>query len=264
MSPRVRAPLHATVPLILAAVISVAACTSGNPDALWQVVHQRCVPDQIEHGSPAPCASVDLSGGEPHGSAVLKDRNGPYQYLLIPTAPISGIENAALYADNAANYFSAAWAARRELEHAIGHPLPRDALSLAINSRFGRSQRQLHIHVDCLKPEIRASLQAWMTAIGEDWAPLPAPLNGHAYQARRVHDADLSHENPFRLLPAAERDRELERSRHTLVLVGAHFADDDEGFVLLDGRATLWPFDPGHGEELQDHACPAAVVSSPS
>ncbi|XLM23386.1 CDP-diacylglycerol diphosphatase, partial [Chromobacterium piscinae] len=30
-----------------------------------------------------------------------------------------------------------------------GEPLPRQAVSLAINSQYGRSQNQLHIHISC-------------------------------------------------------------------------------------------------------------------
>jgi CDP-diacylglycerol pyrophosphatase len=236
-------------------VFALTGCTRGNPNALWQIVHDQCVADQRQRGSPAPCVAVDLAGGEVNGSAVLKDRNGPYQYLLIPTARVGGIESAQVYADNAPNYFAAAWAARHYVERNIGHTLPRESLSLAINSRYARSQNQLHIHVDCLKPEVRAALHAQLPAIADEWSSLPVTLAGHHYRARRIHDPDLAYENPFRLLPAPVRADAAERARHTLVLAGAHFVGGEEGFILLDDRAALWPFDSGHGEDLQDHAC---------
>lgn len=234
---------------------ALSGCRHGNPDALWQIVHQGCVPNQEQHSNPAPCVSVDLRDGEAHGSAVLKDRNGPYQYLLIPSARITGIESAPLYADGAVNYFAAAWAARHFVEQGVGHPLPRELLSLAINSRYARSQNQLHIHIDCLKSDVREALRRQLPNIGDDWAPLATPLAGHRFGARRVHDTDLVQNNPLRLLPVSLRESESERTRLTLVLAGAHFADGDDGFVLLAGHAALWPFDPGHGEDLQDHAC---------
>jgi CDP-diacylglycerol pyrophosphatase len=235
--------------------VTAAGCARGNPDALWQIVHDRCVPDEKHDGNPAPCAAVDLSQGEAGGSAVLKDRNGPYQYLLIPTSRVSGIESEAPYAADAPNYFAAAWAARGYVEKGLGQPLPREMLGLALNSRYARSQNQLHIHVDCLRPDVRAALQAQLPHIGDDWSRLPQPLAGDRYRARRIYDADLTRTNPFRLLPAAVRDDPDERARHTLVVAGVHFAGGEAGFVLLDGRASWWPPDTGHGEDLQDHAC---------
>jgi CDP-diacylglycerol pyrophosphatase len=43
--------------------------------------------------------------------------------------------------------------------------------------------------------------------------------------------------------------------RHTLVLVGASFAPDQLGFVLLDDAAEPATGDRGSGESLQDHDC---------
>ena len=36
---------------------------SGNPDALRQIVLQECVPNQLNHRTPAPCAYVNPNGG---------------------------------------------------------------------------------------------------------------------------------------------------------------------------------------------------------
>ena len=76
---------------------------------------------------------VNLAGGY----AVLKDISGATQYLLIPTTQISGIEDPALLAPLARNYFADAWQARGFVEKALGHAMPRDMLSLAINSESG-------------------------------------------------------------------------------------------------------------------------------
>src|SRR5580692_362544 len=66
-----------------------AAAQASNPNVLWQIVHDQCVPDQQQHGDPKPCAEVDLAGG----FAVLKDISGASQFLLIPTTEIGGIED---------------------------------------------------------------------------------------------------------------------------------------------------------------------------
>jgi CDP-diacylglycerol pyrophosphatase len=109
---------------------------AADPDALWKIVHDNCV----------PCALVDLQEGDAKGYVVLKDLVGATQYLLIPTARVSGIESALLLAPEAPNYFADAWRERGYTERAAQHPLPRQAISLAINSAFGRSQNQLHTH----------------------------------------------------------------------------------------------------------------------
>jgi CDP-diacylglycerol pyrophosphatase len=64
---------------------------SGNPDALRKIVLQQCVPNQQQHQNPAPCAEVNLKGGY----VLFKDRNGPLQYLLMPTYRINGTESPA-------------------------------------------------------------------------------------------------------------------------------------------------------------------------
>ncbi len=228
------------------------ACHRKDPSALWRIVSQQCVPDQREHGAPAPCALVDLSAGEDRGYAVLKDINGPYQYLLIPTARRSGIESPELLAADTPHYFAAAWEARRFVEQGYGKPLPREALSLAINSRYGRSQNQLHIHIDCVRKRVRETLRTELPRIGNSWAPLDTPLAGRRYRAMRVSEERFMQLNPFSLVGASGSG---EMARHTLVAVGATFEDGTPGFVLLDDRADPWRLDFGHGEDLQSHSC---------
>ena len=232
----------------------LAGCHRGNPDALWNIVHGQCVPDQQQKGAPAPCAEVQIGDGEARGYAVLKDRKGQYQHLLIPTTRLAGIESPELLAPGAPNYFAEAWAARSFVEQRAGHPLPRTQLSAAINSAHGRSQEQLHIHVQCLRRDVAEALHAHLGEIGRSWAPLSVPLAGHRFRALRLADADLAGSNPFALLAASLPQGEG-MGRHTLVLAGVDFEDGTPGFVLLDGRAALWPFDIGHGEDVQSQDC---------
>ena len=116
------------------------ATAAADPNALWTIVHDKCVPNQQLHDDPAPCALVDLSGGkdagQQTGSAVLKDLVGANQFLLIPTARIAGIESPEILAPGAGNYFAAAWRARTFTDQRAGWTLPRDWVSLAINSVF--------------------------------------------------------------------------------------------------------------------------------
>jgi CDP-diacylglycerol pyrophosphatase len=243
-------------PRLLLTLILLAAVpptvNAADPSALWHIVHDRCVPDEQQNQEPAPCTQVDVA----QGYAVLKDRDGATQYLLIPTARVGGIEDQAILAPDAPNYWEDAWQARRYVEQRAGHALARDVLSLAINSTTGRTQDQLHIHIDCIRPDVRIALAQHLAEIGAQWSAFPTPLAGHHYRAMRLPGADLGSTNPFRLLAAGVKQAEM--GQHTLVLAGATFATGQPGFVLLDDRADLAAGDRASGEELQDHDCALA------
>jgi CDP-diacylglycerol pyrophosphatase len=126
-------------------------------------------------------------------------------------------------------------------------------MSLAINSAVARSQNQLHIHIDCVRSDIRETVNRRIADVGPDWAPFPEPLSGHPYLAMTVEGDTLAAANPLRLLANQTDDMGLE----TLVVVGAYLSDGRPGFVLLASRADPAAGNPGAGEELQDHTtCP--------
>ena len=176
-------------------------------------------PTCYEHHDPAPCAQVDLSQGEDRGWAVFKDIAGDRQYLLIPTARIPGIESPALLSPGATNYFGAAWQARAFVEQRAGGTVPRDWMSLAINSAVSRSQNQLHIHIDCLRADVRDALDSHAGQIGATWSPFPIPLAGHTYSAMAVPGTELD-VNPFTLLADGLDGARADMGRYTLVVVG--------------------------------------------
>lgn len=239
----------------VAAMLTVLGLAAGTPvaaadaNALWDIVNGQCVPDQRTHDDPAPCALVDLEGGY----AVLKDIVGATQFLLIPTERIPGIESPPIVAADAPNYFADAWRARIFVEQRAGRGLPRDEMSLAVNSATARSQNQLHIHIDCVRADVRQALAAHADAIGPTWAAMPVPLAGQSYRAMAVPGEELTAVNPFGLLADALTARQTMASQ-SLVVVGATDVDGRPGFVLLAGNAREGS---GHGEDLQDHvACP--------
>jgi len=107
---------------------------------------------------------------------ILKDLIGATQFLLIATTRISGIESPEILAPNAPNYWDRAWRMRVMTENLAGRPMPREALSLAINAPNARSQDQLHIHIDCVRRDVRDALAANRDSIGQSWADVPVPL----------------------------------------------------------------------------------------
>jgi CDP-diacylglycerol pyrophosphatase len=238
--------------------LAPAAWADADPDVLWRVVHEQCVPGQQLELDPSPCTAVDLAEGEGNGYAVYKDIRGAAQYLLIPTARVTGIEDPVLLQPGVPNYFAEAWRARAFTEAAAGGSLPRDWVSLAVNPAVARSQNQLHIHIDCLRADVQQALSRYGGSIGTTWAALPVALAGNRYDAVAVEDLDAV--NPFAVALADERDPGLA----TMAVVGSG-TDDRPGFVILRSRA-----DPVAGvlpaaELLQDHStCPAALPMSPS
>jgi CDP-diacylglycerol pyrophosphatase len=217
---------------------------AADPNALWKIVHDRCAPGAAT-GNPTPCVRVGPD------DAVLKDIVGATQFLVIPTARITGIESPALLDPATPNYFADAWAARTDMIARIGHPMPRDTITLAINPPTARSQEQLHIHVDCIRPDIRAALKA--QTIGDSWTKLATPLAGQLYSAIRLSGEDLT-ANPFRLVADTLPGAHDAMDHFTLVVIGA-----EPGFILLAGR--VGPDGEGHGEDIQDHAC--AIAAQP-
>lgn len=245
--PSIRLAWLAAAFALAALAAPLSAC--ADPNVLWNIVHNQCAPSEAAKGDPSPCLAADLAAGY----AVLKDRSGATQVLVIPTAKVTGIEDPALLAPAARNYFQDAWVARRFVNALAGEVIPRDALSLAVNSMYGRSQNQLHIHVDCIRADVRAQLKANVDRIGPAWAPVDVGVSGRHYEAMRLTGDDLGPRNPFDLLangdPAARADMGLE----TLLVAPVTSADGAPGFILIADRAS--PGDAGSAEELQDHNC---------
>lgn len=253
----------------IGALASVAACcllsaasAQADPNALWSVVHDQCVADEQQHRDPAPCARVNLEQGEDRGYAVLKDIDGARQYLLIPTGRIAGIESPELLAPDATNYFAAAWQARAFVEQRAGGTLPRDWMSLAVNSAVSRSQNQLHIHIDCLRADVRSVLSSQTGRIGSTWAPFPTPLAGHTYWAIAVPGTELT-VNPFTVLADGIAAARADMGLFTLVVVGADDVGGQPGFIVLADRADGETGDFAGGEQLQDHdSCPPPLPAT--
>jgi CDP-diacylglycerol pyrophosphatase len=249
-------PALAAAAIVLLGALGLARALDRN--ALWTIVHDQCVPNQEQHGDPAPCARVDLQGGIERGYVILKDLVGRTQYLLIATAHISGIESPELLQPGAPNFFAAAWRERGFTERAAGRDLPRTAISLAINSANRRGQDQFHIHIDCVRADVQAALRAEAARVGEAWAPFRTRLSGHFYRAIRVLGAELG-VDPLVLLADGVPGARAAMGAQTLVVVGADFGDAGLGFVVLNATSDFsTDLMPIRGEELQDHACALA------
>lgn len=220
----------------------------ANPDSLWNIVHGNCIPAQAARRGPGECRVVDLEGRY----AILKDMRGASHYLLLPTEPIPGIESPAILRADAPRYWQAAWRARRYVEESIGRQIPRDDLGLSINSARRRSQNQLHIHIDCVRPEIRAALKSQEGTITDDWSRGSIVISDHSYFVRKIRAPDLLSADPFQLLALRLKDPKHDMGEHSLSVIGATFADHSEGFYLLD---SVYAANGAASDDVLDRSC---------
>lgn len=214
--------------------------------ALWHIVDAGCHAPDADSMSPDRMARTGLQCDMTHGYAVLKDRCGASHYLVLPTARRSGIESAELLRADEPPYLALAWAQRwRSLGPLAApagvDPADRADLGLAVNSRYARSQAQLHVHIDFVRPEVRSALAALGASVATGSS---VELMGHRYRLDRL---DALTGNPFALVARAwNAQTEEDRARLTLAVV----SDGARGYFLLSDRAAVAAFDRGHAEEL--------------
>ena len=234
--------------LITALVVGLAIAAFSfhkNSDALWQIVSQQCVPGQQQKGNPAPCESVDID----QGYVTLKDRNGPLQYLLMPVAKITGIESPLLLDTHTANFFLQSWQERVLLAKKRGAPVPDSAISLAINSEYGRSQNQLHIHLSCLRPDVRQQLDRLAPSLDEQWQS--ESVQNHPYLIRTLTPEQLAQQSVFLRLAA-----EVPGARGQMGKFGLALAELSDGRLVLMATERNWlKLNQASAEEIQDHSC---------
>lgn len=222
----------------------------GNTAALWQIVSQQCVPNQQKNHDPAPCLKVNLADRY----VLFKDKKGPYHDLLMPTDKVSGIESPNLQSENTPHYFSQAWENRAHISEELGKPVQDAFLSLALNSKYGRSQNQMHIHIACLRPDVYNVLKEKMDQIDQTWKPLDTKLVDHRYIARKLSGKDLSKEDPIKLLQQYVSERGDNISHYGLALVSSPEGER----VLLANQLKITKLNLGSAGELQDYECALA------
>ncbi|OON38506.1 CDP-diacylglycerol diphosphatase [Izhakiella australiensis] len=216
-----------------------------NSDALWRIISQQCIPDQVEHHNPAPCRNVDLR----NGFVVMKDRNGPLQFLLMPTERISGIESTQLLHPAKTNFFAEAWYARHYAEELYGKPLNSAVFSLAVNSPWGRSQDQLHIHISCLRPDIRQRLDALAPQLDSRWRK--EKLDQHEWLIRTVTRDEFNRKSPFIYLANGVPGAWEEMGHYGIAV--ASLNDGRRAIMVI--KRNLLTLNRASAEEIQDHSC---------
>jgi len=234
------------------AILFAAAASCANRNALREIVQDQCLAHWREQHSAAPCVELHLDDAAhaESGYAVLADRKGGAHFLLIPTRTISGIESPTLEEPGAPSYFQAAWRARRQLDGVIGRPVPARLVGLAVNPLHARGQDQLHIHIECLRPDVYATLARQAAHMSESWSPVT--LGGASYWVRSI-TSNLDLDDPFKVLASHPPEAGRGMSDYTLVVAGA--PSGDPSFIMLASASAA-------GELLLDSSC-AALPAAP-
>ena len=222
-------------------------------DALGAVV-DGCALNKNISGSAFPCVAVEQE--LPHSAyALLRAPNNRTEYLLVPTAPISGIEAPALLEPTGGLYWQAAWQARDAVAAALGRPLDRTAIGLAVNSGNTRSQDRFHIHVDCLGGPERRAFEQHRSVVTAQWSLFPVALENRRFWVRRIAGNDLAAINPVALMLDGLPFARQAPASMSLAVLGATFEDGSDGFYLVAEQAVPKKRDSGEAEDLLDHSC---------
>ena len=222
---------------------------------LWRVV-QACVANHDLTGAAFPCLQVDTAGGAERGFVVLRAPFVKSHTIVAPTVRTIGIEAPRLRGPDAPDYFDDAWTARRYAMRGLARTPGRADLALAVNSRVGRSQDQLHIHIDCIRPKVRDALARdpdlgigrWTRFKALPWMP--------TYRATALQGDTLAGINVFDLVAKGLDVPQDDMDEITIVVVGSDDVGGKPGFVVLARKRLTHVYDEAHGESLMDHSCP--------
>jgi CDP-diacylglycerol pyrophosphatase len=189
--------LSATLLLLGSSTASWAAWSTR--DALWAVV-RSCVVAKQTLGTALPCLKVDLTEGAEQGFVVLRAPLSSTHTLVVPTARVEGTESRALTKPEAAAYWRAALDSARFVVDALPGRISIADVGFAINARTGRSQDQLHIHLDCVRPGVQAALKRRGAGLNERWKRLAFALEGQRYWAMKIGPGQIREQNLFQSL----------------------------------------------------------------
>ena len=247
--------------LLIALAVLVASATAGadagGRGLLWRVV-QTCMANHFVTGGAFPCLQVDTAGGAANGYAVLRAPLEDRHVILAPTLRTVGIEDGRLRAADAPDYFQDAWTIRHFVTDGLARQPARDDLAMAVNSRPGRSQDQLHIHVDCIRPAVKQSLQRQVAALGtRGWTQIGILPHAPRYWALALPGDDLAGVNVFSLVASGLKIDPGRMEEATIVVAGSAAVRGRPGFIILARQRVPHSLDEAHGEALLNHSCAA-------
>ena len=242
----------------LVLVVSAGAgADAGARGLLWRVV-QTCLASHYVTGGAFPCLAVETANGTEGGYAVLRAPLDGRHVIVTPTVRTIGIEADRLRAADAPDYFRDAWSIRHFVTDGLTRQPSREDLAMAVNSRLGRSQDQLHIHVDCVRPAVKQALQRQAASLSLDrWTQIAVLPHAPRYWALPVRSEDLAGVNVFTLVAKGLAVDPRRMDDMTVVVAGSDNIHDRPGFIVLARQRVANSVDEAHGEALLNHSCGA-------
>jgi CDP-diacylglycerol pyrophosphatase len=230
----------AAIGLRLVAAENASASDRGD---LWRVVHDLCAPMDRVVSLPLPCLKIDRA----EGIAVVRAPYDITRIIIVPTRKVSGVESPLLLRDDGKNLWSYAWRNRDEVTAAAGRSLAWSDIGMAVNSRYSRTQDQLHIHVDCVDARLKRALQA-RTPRGDGWFDLDLRPWADRYRVKRIDAAGIDR-NIFKMIADELPGAKARMGEQSVAVVGYGAETGEHGFIVMDAGGG------GHAEELLDHQC---------
>ena len=125
-----------------------------------------------------------------------------------------------------------------------------------MNSIIVRGQDQLHIHIGCLLPYARRSIEAAAPRIPiGGWARIGAVVPHTMFWGYRIRATDLANAEPFRLVGEAFAGRARSRGDLTIMVAGVRVEGDDEFLILASYAHAPGAWWPVGSDDLLGRAC---------
>jgi CDP-diacylglycerol pyrophosphatase len=233
--------LFAFVVLMLSGNISHA-----DRNILWRKVNSGCIPGYISKNTYQPCSLVDMN----KKNVIYKVDNDKYQYLLLPTDKVTGVEDDKLQRDGTPNYLYDAWLAKTFLTERLGKPIKERFISLTLNSKNARSQDQFHIHISCLSSganEILSKIPE--SKMNSTWSKEQITIPPYSFYYRKVSLNELIHDNLFQSV-----SDKVKQEKGSLESTGVAMVNiTPNSFIMLVGIGTS--ANGVSAELIQDHEC---------
>ena len=247
--------------LIVAVTILVlsagAIADESGRGLLWRVV-QTCMANHYVTGGAFPCLQVETASGAASGYVVLRAPLEDTHVILTPTVRTIGIEAERLRASGAPDYFQDAWSIRHFVTDGLTRQPARDDIAMAVNSKPGRSQDQLHIHVDCIRPAVKQSLERQAASLHlQGWTQISILPHAPRYWAMPLARDDLTGVNVFKIVASGLKIDPDRMDDTTIVVAGSGAVSDRPGFIILARQRVSHSRDEAHGEALLNHSCAA-------
>lgn len=247
-----RAVILSVIAAALASTLLPRAISAGLPRTSLRAVVEGCILAK-RFALTFPCLRIGTGekGATPY--VVLRVPGSRTHLLVMPAEAIPGLEDPRLQGASYGSLWVEALATRPLVSEGAGFAISNAFIGLAVNADRVRSQDQLHIHVECIRPRYLQSIRAQAAGLDRDGGVKSMIVAGEHFTARRIGRTDVERGNLFTLLASASP------AGAGLSRVGALLVSEEaspQGSVADDGMLLLAaPHQERTVEKLLDNGC---------